>query len=287
MEANILIVDDEEVVIRSCQRILEPEGYSVRGTTSAREAMEMLKNGGTDLVITDLKMPDVDGLELIHWIRDHTPQTRVVVITGYPSQESIKDALEHGIIDYLPKPFSPELLLDVTEKALTTIKASAAEERSFEQQDVEAQIDRIMEIINTNKHKPGALIPILEQVQEVLGYLPPTVQRIIAKELNIPVSEVHGVVSFYSFFTMKPKGKYNIRVCMGTACYVKRGQEILEKLKEKLGIEEGGITEDRKFSLETVRCLGACGLAPVVMVGSNVHAGVDPVRVDELLKQYE
>ncbi len=287
MEANILIVDDEEVVIKSCERILKPEGYSVRGTTSARDAMEILKNGGTDVVITDLKMPDVDGLELIHWIRDNTPQTAVVVITGYPSQESIKDALEHGIVDYLPKPFSPELLIDVAEKAVNAAKARVTEERSFEEQDVEAQIDRIMEIINENRHKPGALIPILEQVQEVLGYLPPAVQRIIAKELNIPVSEVHGVVSFYSFFTMKPKGKHNIRVCLGTACYVKRAQEILQKLKEKLGIEEGGITEDRKFSLETVRCLGACGLAPVVMVGSNVHAGVDPVKVEEILKQYD
>jgi NADH-quinone oxidoreductase subunit E/NADP-reducing hydrogenase subunit HndA len=101
------------------------------------------------------------------------------------------------------------------------------------------------------------------------------------------VSEVHGVVSFYSFFTMKPKGKHNVRVCLGTACYVKRASEILAKLKEFLGIEEGEMTEDKKYSLETVRCLGACGLAPVVVVDHDTHGSLDPVKVSEILKEYE
>jgi NADH-quinone oxidoreductase subunit E/NADP-reducing hydrogenase subunit HndA len=288
MEGNILIVDDEEVVIKSCERILAPQGYNVKGVTRARDAMESLENGGFDLVITDLKMPEVDGLELIHWIHKNNPQVGIVVITGYPSQESIKDALEHGIIDYLPKPFSPELLLHVTEKAISTVKAKVvAEEKPMEVTDVEAKFNEIMDVINKNKHKPGSLIPILQQTQEILGYLPPTVQRLIAKELNIPVSEIHGVVSFYSFFTMKPKGKHNIRVCLGTACYVKRASEILAKLKELLGIEEGEITEDRKFSMETVRCLGACGLAPVVVIDHDTHGAVDPVKVGDILSQYD
>ncbi len=288
MEGNILIVDDEEVVIKSCERILAPKGYNVKGVTRAKDAMESLKNGGFDLVITDLKMPEVDGLELIHWIHKNNPQVGIVVITGYPSQESIKDALEHGIIDYLPKPFSPELLLHVTEKALSTVKAkTTVEEKPMEVTDVEAKFNEIMDVINRYRHKPGALIPILQGTQEVLGYLPPTVQRLIAKELNIPVSEVHAVVSFYSFFTMKPKGKHNIRVCLGTACYVKRANEILAKLKELLGIEEGGITPDRKFSMETVRCLGACGLAPVVVIDHDTHGAVDPVKVGEILRQYD
>ncbi len=287
MEGNILIVDDEEVVIKSCERILTPEGYNVKGVTSARDAMEMLKNGEFDLVITDLKMPGVDGLELIHWIHKSNPRLGIVVITGYPSQESIKEALEYGIIDYLPKPFSPQLLLDVTEKAINAVKAKKEEEKPIEVADVEAKYNEIMEVIRKNKDKPGSLIPILQQTQEILGYLPPTVQRLIAKELNIPVSEVHGVVSFYSFFTMKPKGKHNLRVCLGTACYVKRANEILAKIKEVLGIEEGGITKDRKFSLETVRCLGACGLAPVVVVDHDTHGAVDPVKVEDIIKKYE
>jgi len=128
---------------------------------------------------------------------------------------------------------------------------------------------------------------VLQEAQELIGYLPPVVQRHIARGLRVPVSEVHGVVSFYSFFTMKPKGKHNVKVCLGTACYVKGAEEIANKMKEGLGVEVGGITGDRKFSLESVRCLGACGLAPVVVVDRDTHGSVNPVKAMELLKQYE
>ena len=142
-------------------------------------------------------------------------------------------------------------------------------------------------IIKKYRKRPGSLIPVLQEAQELIGYLPPTVQRHIAKGLKLPVSEVHGVVSFYSFFTMKPKGKHNIRVCLGTACYVKGAEEIVKKLSEGLSIEVGGITDDKKFSMETVRCLGACGLAPVVVVDKDTHGSVNPVKVKELLTTYE
>ena len=142
-------------------------------------------------------------------------------------------------------------------------------------------------IIRRYRNKPGSLIPVLQEAQELIGYLPPVVQKHIARGLRVPVSEVHGVVSFYSFFTMKPKGKHNVKVCLGTACYVKGAEEIANKMKEGLGVEVGGITDDRRFSLESVRCLGACGLAPVVVVDKDTHGSVNPVKAMELLKQYE
>ncbi|MEW5746246.1 MAG: NAD(P)H-dependent oxidoreductase subunit E [Nitrospirota bacterium] len=141
-------------------------------------------------------------------------------------------------------------------------------------------------MIKQYKGKPGALIPVLQEAQELIGYLPPIVQRHIARGLKLPVSEVHGVVSFYSFFTMKPKGKHNVRVCLGTACYVKGAEEIVKKLSDGLEVEVGGITTDKKFSLETVRCLGACGLAPVVVVDKDTFGSVNPVKVMDLLKEY-
>ncbi len=287
MAGTIVIVDDEEVVIKSCERILRPKGYEVQGFTSAEQALKALQDNNYDVMITDLKMPGIDGLELIKRARTNNPSLAIVVITGYPSQESLQEALQYGIVDYLPKPFSPQLLLDVTDKAIEAVHAKKTEELPMEVQDVQSKYEQIMEIINRYRNKPGALIPVLEEVQEVLGYLPPTVQRLIARELNLPVSEVHGVVSFYSFFTMKPKGRFGIRVCMGTACYVKRANEVLKNLSEKLGIEEGDITPDRKYSLETVRCLGLCALAPVVVVNEDVHAGVDPMKTDEIIKKYD
>ncbi|HWR71785.1 MAG TPA: NAD(P)H-dependent oxidoreductase subunit E, partial [Nitrospirota bacterium] len=120
-------------------------------------------------------------------------------------------------------------------------------------------------IVNKYRDKPGSLIPVLQQAQEVCGYLPHIVQRYIAKGLKMSPSVVFGVATFYSFFTLVPRGRHVVRVCLGTACYVKRSEEIIDKLKQELDIEVGGITRDKRYSLEAVRCLGACGLAPVVV----------------------
>ena len=148
------------------------------------------------------------------------------------------------------------------------------------------QLAKVDEIILKYKSKPGALIPVLEQVQDVCGYLPMSLQLRVAKGLNLPVANVYGVVTFYSFFTMVPRGKNVIRVCLGTACYVRGGKRILEKMSENLGIEPGQCTEDRLFSLETVRCLGACGLAPVVVINDDTHGQMKPAKLDAVLNQY-
>jgi len=148
------------------------------------------------------------------------------------------------------------------------------------------QLSKVDEIILKYKSKPGALIPVLEQVQDVCGYLPMSLQLKVAKGLNLPVANVYGVVTFYSFFTMVPRGKNVVRVCLGTACYVRGGKRILEKLTESLGIEPGQCTEDRQFSLETVRCLGACGLAPVVVINDDTHGQMKPAKLDAVLNQY-
>ncbi len=286
MKGNILVVDDEQVVLKSCERILTPEGYQVNTAASAKEALGLLDKSQYDLIITDLMMPEMNGLDFMKQVRTKNPDINIVVITGYPSQESIKESLSLRIVDYLPKPFSPILLLDVTNKAVELKKKGVAPEPQAEDytEETAAKLD---EIIKKHKDRPGSLIPVLQESQELVGYLPPVVQRHIAKGLKAPVSEVHGVVSFYSFFTMKPKGKHNIRVCLGTACYVKGAEEIVKKIGDGLGIEVGGITGDKKFSFETVRCLGACGLAPVVVVDKDTHGSINPVKVLDLLKDYE
>ncbi len=149
------------------------------------------------------------------------------------------------------------------------------------------QLEQVDEIIGRYKSKPGALIPVLEQVQEVCGFLPMALQYRVAKGLNLPVANVYGVVTFYSFFTMVPRGKHVIRVCLGTACYVRGGQRILEELVHQLGIAPGECTEDRNFSLETVRCLGACGLAPVVVIDEDTHGQMKPAKLPGVIAQYQ
>ncbi|MCX7794032.1 MAG: NADH-quinone oxidoreductase subunit NuoE [Thermodesulfovibrionales bacterium] len=284
MKANILIVDDEPIVLKSCEKTLSPAGFHVLTAQKAKDALELLKKDSIDLVITDLRMPEMDGVEFIRHIREIRPDIGVVVITGYPSQESLKETLSLKILDYLPKPFSPALLLDVTMRAIDAKKSIVKE--IPQEETIEFIAQRLDGIIKKYKNKPGSLIPVLQEAQEAIGYLPPAVQRYIAKGLNIPVSEVHGVVSFYSFFSMQPKGRHNIRVCLGTACYVKGAEEVLKKFKEKLHVEVGEVTKDRAFSLESVRCLGACGLAPVVVVDKDTFGDVTQAKVDEILAHY-
>jgi NADH:ubiquinone oxidoreductase subunit E len=149
------------------------------------------------------------------------------------------------------------------------------------------QLDQVDKLVQTNRGKPGALIPVLENVQGLLGYLPVAIQVKVAQGLNIPIADVYGVVSFYSFFSMEPKGRHSVRVCVGTACYVKGAQRIFEKLSSKLGVERGGCTEDRRFSLETVRCLGVCGIAPVIIVDEEAHGLLEAKTVEKILDQYE
>lgn len=146
---------------------------------------------------------------------------------------------------------------------------------------------KIDAILNKYRNKPGSLIPVLQQAQEVCGYLPHVVQRYIAKGIKMSPSVVFGVATFYSFFTLVPRGRHVVRVCLGTACYVKRSEEIIDKLKAELGIEVGGITRDKRYSLEAVRCLGACGLAPVVVIGPDTYGDVAATKVMDIVNKYE
>jgi NADH-quinone oxidoreductase subunit E/NADP-reducing hydrogenase subunit HndA len=285
MKGNVLVVDDEQVVLRSCERVLGAEGYYVHTADSARKALELIRENAYDLMLTDIRMPEMDGIELARQVKEKNPDLDIIIMTGHPSQENIKDALSLRIVDYITKPISPAVLVEAAQKAIDISKKHAATD--FEEEDyTEEAARKLDEIIARHRDRPGSLIPVLQEAQGVVGYLPPVVQRHIAKGLNMSVSEVHGVVSFYSFFTMKPRGKHNIRVCLGTACYVKRAEEIVQKLREQLGIDLGEVTSDRSFSLESVRCLGACGLAPVVVVDEDTHGSVNPVKTGEIIDQY-
>ena len=151
----------------------------------------------------------------------------------------------------------------------------------------EGRMKKLEEIINEHKTQDGALIPILHEAQELFGYLPEEVQQKIADGLGISLAEVYGVATFYSRFTLVPKGKYNIQLCLGTACYVKGADKILVKLEELLGIKVGETTADGKFSLEGARCVGACGLAPVMVINEEVYGKVTPEMVKGILDKYE
>jgi len=149
------------------------------------------------------------------------------------------------------------------------------------------QVAKIKDICKSFNNEAGELINVLHKTQESFGYLPAEVQEIIARELNMSVAKVYGVVTFYSFFTMIPKGKHPISICTGTACYVRGAEKVLDEFKRILDVKVGETTPDGKFSLSCLRCVGACGLAPVVMVGEKVYGRVSPDGVKDIIKEYE
>lgn len=162
----------------------------------------------------------------------------------------------------------------MTESSLNTFKGTIAQERELKK------------VIETHKDMPGALLPVLQEAQGIYGYLPIEVQRMVADGLSVSLSEVYGVATFYSQFSLTPKGEHRISVCLGTACYVKGADKILQALEDKLGIKSGECTPDGLFSIDSCRCVGACGLAPVMMVDDEVYGKMTVDQVDKILDKY-
>lgn len=159
-------------------------------------------------------------------------------------------------------------------------------EFKFDLEKNKEKIDEFKIFIDRNKEKQGALMPVLQKAQDLFGYLPVEVLEMISKGLAVPLAEVYGVVTFYSQFSLIPKGEFKVGVCLGTACYVRGAQDILNKVVEELGIESGKTTPDMKFSLTATRCIGACGLAPVISVNDDVYGRLKPEDIKGIFDKY-
>jgi len=153
--------------------------------------------------------------------------------------------------------------------------------------EIDIRLEKVKDITKKFKDMKGALIPILHEVQKLFGYLPEEALQVVSEEINISMSEIYGVSTFYSQFTLEPKGEHIVKVCLGTACYVKGAQDILERFASVLEVEVGKTTSDGKFTLEAARCLGACGLAPVLMVDDKVYGRLIPDDVIRIIEEYK
>lgn len=153
--------------------------------------------------------------------------------------------------------------------------------------EADEKLMKVKSAITQFKMIKGALIPVLHEVQDIYGYLPEDVLRLVSAELHLPMSEIYGVASFYHFFSLTPKGENVIHVCLGTACYIKGAQAVLDRLSTELKVPVQGTTEDNKFTLEATRCLGACGLAPVMTIGEKVHGRLVANSIPKILKEYK
>ena len=220
---NILIVDDEPVILKSVWKILSPEGYNVEGVLSGKKAVQKLKQNNYRLVLTDLKMPGIDGITLIKWIRQFRPHTGIVVITANLLPETSQEARELGVLSCILKPFTPDMLRDAANKAIEMIEGNTSEielEKDMlpaklagyaleieSEEDVQpVKLAELDKLINQYRNESSHAIRVLSHAQEILGYLPPIIQNRIAQGLNMFPSEIRSIVSFYSCFRTKPKG---------------------------------------------------------------------------------
>jgi NADH-quinone oxidoreductase subunit E len=294
-------MEDERSVAQGLQMVLTEEGYAVDLATTGQSALDIFYTKGFDLLVADLKLPDIDGMEVIKKVKQGSPDTGVIVITGYSTVSSAVEAMKLGVCDYLQKPFTEDEIKSAVKDALKKKgkgskrkppeTSEASQQKAFtvhitEKSKIEynARIEKAMsEIRSEFEGRPDELIAILQRFQNKLGYLPEKALMRIAQLTKIPSASVFGVASFYEQFRLAPVGKNIIKVCRGTACHVRGGSRILEELEKKLGIRPGENTDDLQYTLETVACFGACALAPIIVVNNKVHGKMTVAKGKNLI----
>ena len=289
---RVLVIDDEKGMREGCRRILEPEGYLVETAENGEVGLAKIQERSFDLTLLDLKMPGKSGLDVLKEIRQNWPDMIPIMITGHASVQTAVEAMKLGAFDYVEKPFTPDDLLAVVAKALEGKKEKLEAEKIAQARREKAmgelgRLDAIDEILRKYDYSPSNLIGILQEAQRKVNYLPQPVLRFIAQRLNVPLTRVFSIATFYKAFSLKPRGRHLINVCLGTACHVRGGVNIMERLERELGIKGGETTYDERFSMESVRCVGCCGLAPVIVIDDNFHGKLTQDKIPKVLSQYE
>jgi len=291
-------MEDEESVAKGLEMVLTDEGYAVDLAQTGRRALDSFHHKNFDLLIADLRLPDIDGMDVIKQVKHDRPDTGVIVITGYSTVPSAVEAMKLGVHDYLPKPFTEDEFMTVVRGALDVHKEAAAAVSAEMPPEPEVEVppleplpedlQRVHEIVATfPKRFVGTreeIIPMLQTIQDNLGYIPEFAMEKIAELTRTPPASVYGVATFYEQFRLHPVGKHIVKVCRGTACHVKGAERILNEIESRFRLSPGQTTADREFTLETVACFGSCAIAPVVVVDNAVKGRMNPTKTRQTME---
>ena len=283
MKNKILLIDDDQDFLEATALLLEASGYEVVSATNGLEGFQKVKHISPDLILLDMMMTyDTEGAETAKaFAMDAAVQDiPVIMITGAKRDKSFPVELKPDqqnlpVKMVLEKPVNPERLLKVVQMF---IRRSGDEHRQF--------VGGVAEIASKWKGMEGNLIMILHEIQNTYGYVPREVSFELSRILDVPLARIYEVITFYNYFKLSQPGKHMISVCMGTACYLKGGEDILQELKNILHVEEGETTQDGLFLVQAVRCLGCCGLAPVMMIDGKIYGKVNKKDIVDILSQY-
>jgi len=284
MNGNILIIDDELTVCKSCQKILTGDGYHVSIALNGFRGLEGAMKEDFDLVIVDLKMPDIDGMEVVEIIKRARPDTAVIIMTSYSTVPSAVEGMSLGAADYIPKPFTPDEMHMAVKKALQQ-KNRQEQKANAEDAGVLINKEAIIEVftrIAEDKEFVGRLPDSDSKMPEEDNLTPMAVEE-ISNYPDISEKDMSDVATFSSPFRFEPSGEHRVRVCQGTACHVKGSKCIMDKVSKCLGIKTGETTPDYRFSLEKEACVGSCALSPVVVIDEKVYGRMTPQKVKRIL----
>lgn len=278
----ILVVEDENIMRDSLKDWLTDAGYHVETAEDGDKALSTLSRQEFGLIIVDLKLPGKDGIEVLRQAKARNKQLKSIVITAYPSVQSAIAAMKEGAIDYLTKPCDMNKLEESIKKVLgplqVTIKGKAAPAETVPAAEAPASVPE-----NIRNIKDGsALIQMLLAIQKQNHWLPGDALAWVSRQTGLPFTQVYNIATFYKAFSLKPRGRHEVAVCLGTACHVRGAPRLLDKVTETLQIKPGNTSRDLEFSLNTVNCLGCCALGPVMMVDNKYYSNPSTEELKEI-----
>lgn len=288
---KILLVAGEGETLSRLSRELAGQAYAVEDVRSATDAVAVLADRSHDLIVFTDDVGDAGPIEFVQRAHGIAPDVPVVVLARSPTVMGAVEAMRHGASYYAGASDPPEQILSAI-RAVLGAKLEVVEEEARLKERTRAGVEdlRSVEIIDSimaeYDHNPAKLVGILQDIQRELRYLPQDALRHVAERLAVPLPRVYSVATFYQAFSLTPRGRHIIKVCMGTACHVRGAPRVLEELERKLGVRAGETTYDLEYTLLTVNCLGCCALGPVVVVDNTYHS-VRPWQADSVLALHD
>jgi NADH-quinone oxidoreductase subunit E len=292
IELVLLVLEREPGRQSELESALTEEGYAVRPVSDGAALLSEIGRRPPHLVILDLDLPHSDGLTLLKTVHDILPMVPIIGETVTPTVEGAVEAMRRGAYNYVSKLSPLSTLSDMISHALGKERMEAetrekARERRIRSFDDPASLAAIDGILAKHRFSESMLISYLQDIQKELNYLPQEALRFVAGRVNIALPRVYGIATFYKTFSLLPRGRHMIHVCLGTACHVRGGANLLDSFQRELGICTGETTYDDKFSLESVRCVGCCGLAPVFIIDGKFYGKMTQEKIPQVLSKYE
>jgi NADH-quinone oxidoreductase subunit E len=292
IELVVLVLEQEAGRRREVEKALTKAGYRVGFAPDGSALLSEVSADAPHLIILDLDLPHNEGMALLKAVHDVQPVVPIICETATPTVESAVEAMRRGAYNYISK-FSPaKTLLEMISHALERERMEVetrekAKERKIRTFDDPASLAAIDQILSKQHFSKSMLISYLQDIQKELNYLPQDALRFVARRVNVSLPRIYGIATFYKAFSLLPRGRHMIHVCLGTACHVRGGANLLESFERELGIRAGETTYDNRFSLESVRCVGCCGLAPVFIVDGKFFGKMTQDRIPQVLTAYE